>query len=98
MTGDRGSITAEFVAVVPAVMVILACCLGGMRLAGEQLRLQDAAGVAARATARGDPLPATGFTLVRHDRGDLVCVTASATERLGLLGAIGLKGVSCALG
>lgn len=95
---DRGSITAEFVTVMPAVLVILACCLGGLRLAGEQLRLQDAAGLAARAIARGDPAPATGAQIARTDRDGLVCVTASTSERLGILGTIVLKGSGCALG
>jgi len=95
---DRGSITAEFVVVMPAVLVILVCCLGGLRLAAEQLRLQDAAGIAARALARGDPAPVTAARLVRHDRGGLVCVTVSKAEPLGLLGRLELSGSSCALG
>jgi hypothetical protein len=95
---DRGSITAEFVTVMPAVLVILACCLGGLRLAGEQLRLQDTAGLAARAAARGDPMPETGAHLARTDNAGLVCVTASASEGLGLIGSIDLKATGCALG
>lgn len=82
----------------PAVLVILACCLGGLRLAGEQLRLQDVAGLAARAVARGDPAPSTGAQLTRSDREGLVCVTASTSESLGILGSITLRGMGCALG
>lgn len=95
---DGGSVTAEFVTVMPAVLVILACCLGGLRLASEQLSLVDTAGLAARALARGDPAPATGWELARTDRAGLICVTASTSEWLGILGTITLKGVGCALG
>jgi Flp pilus assembly protein TadG len=95
---DRGSVTAEFAVVIPAVIVVLACCLGGMRLAAEQLELQATAAAAARAESRGDAAPATAATIVRADRGDLVCVTASTSTSLGLLGAVDLKATSCALG
>ena len=45
--GDRGSITAEFAAVVPAVMLVLAGSLVCLQLGSQQLRLQDAAAVLA---------------------------------------------------
>ena len=96
--GDRGSVTAEFAVVIPAVIVVLACCLGGMRLAGEQLQLQATAAAAARAVSRGDAAPATAATLQRADRGDLACVTASASAGLGVLGGVTLRATSCALG
>lgn len=82
----------------PAVLVILACCLGGLRLASEQLRLQDMAGLAARAVARGDAPPIGRSLLERNDRDGLVCVTASTSEPLGILGSIRLSGTGCALG
>jgi Flp pilus assembly protein TadG len=96
--GDaRGSVTAEFAAVLPAVMMVMVCCLGGLRVAGEQLQLEGTAAVAARAVSRGDAAPATAATLVRSDRGDLVCVTASTSANLGLLGGLTLTATSCAL-
>jgi hypothetical protein len=99
---DRGSVTAEFVVLVPAVLVVLACCLGGLSLAAEQLRLQDAAAQAARSAARGGGVAVAGSlvpdaSVARHDRGGLVCVTVSASGGLGVLGAIGLDASSCAL-
>ncbi|MES2170793.1 MAG: hypothetical protein V4479_08735 [Actinomycetota bacterium] len=90
--------TAEFAVVIPAVMVVLACCLGGMRLAGEQLQLQATAAAAARAVSRGDAAPTTAATLLRADRGDLVCVTASTSVTLGIIGGLHLEATSCAAG
>ncbi|MCU1513287.1 MAG: hypothetical protein JWO10_377 [Microbacteriaceae bacterium] len=106
---ERGSITAEFATVVPAVLLVLACCLGGMQLAAQQLRLQDAAAVAARSMARGDGAGAAtarasqlvpGASIESSDRGDLACVTASSSGRFagGVLAAIPLTAMSCALG
>jgi hypothetical protein len=99
---DRGSVTAEFVVLVPAVLMVLACCLGGLSLVGAQLRLQDAAAQAARSAARGGGVTVVGTlvpdaSVARHDRGDLACVTVSASGGLGVLGAIGLEASSCAL-
>lgn len=101
---ERGSVTAEFATVAPAVVLVLAFCLAGMQLTAQQLRLQDAAATAARSVARGDSVgPASGLvpgarlTVVR--RGDLVCVTASTNGATasGLLGAIPVGASSCAL-
>ncbi|MDQ1576828.1 MAG: hypothetical protein QOH55_1978, partial [Microbacteriaceae bacterium] len=41
--GARGSVTAEFAAVVPAVLLVLAACLGGIQVVGQQVRMTDAA-------------------------------------------------------
>ncbi|HEY0259223.1 MAG TPA: TadE family type IV pilus minor pilin [Lacisediminihabitans sp.] len=95
--------TAEFAAVVPAVMLVLVCCLGGMQLAGEQLRLQDAAANAARAASRGDGLDIAsqivpGARLATQRREGIVCVRAEIPAAIagGLLGSIGLAASSCA--
>lgn len=94
---DRGSVTAEFAAVVPAVMLVLAAALGGMQLCSQQLRLQDAAAVTARSLARGDPAPAfPGASLSTHRQGDLVCARLSLPPRLPLL--VEVSAQSCALG
>jgi hypothetical protein len=89
----------------PAVVIVLAACLSGMRLAGDQLRVQDAAAVAARAAARGgDPGVASrlvpGSSIERADRDDLVCVRVSlrASDPLGALARVTLTASSCALG
>ena len=72
----------------PAVLLVLAGCVWGLGLAAVQVRIQDAAGIAARAAARGDPV--TGGTVSR--RGDLVC--ARVEEQVA---AVRLVADACAL-
>ncbi|MEP6480453.1 MAG: TadE family type IV pilus minor pilin [Rhodoglobus sp.] len=102
---ERGSVTAEFAVALPAVVLVLACCLSGVQVAGQQLRLQDAAASAARAAARGgDAASASrlvpGAGLTRYTEGDLVCVrlTAASTALVGTIMALTLSATSCALG
>ena len=102
--GDRGSVTAEFAAVVPAVVLLLAIALGGIRLAGEQLQLQSAAQDASRLLARGEPGADARVLLVARDAsvsddesGNLVCVRARAPAALGILVGISLSASACAL-
>jgi Flp pilus assembly protein TadG len=101
---DRGSVTAEFAAVLPAIILVLAVGLGAMQLAGEQLRLQSAAGDAARLIGRGDGGAASiigrispGARFDQASDGDLVCVHATASANLGILGGLTLSATSCAL-
>lgn len=97
--------TAEFAAVVPAVILVLAVALGSLQLAGEQLRLQAAVASAARSLGRGDADAASAVrdvsphaTLVHSMRGDLVCARASVPANLGILVGITLSASACALG
>ncbi len=98
---DRGSATAEFAVALPSVVLVLACCLSGMAVAGQQLRLTDAAALAARTLARGgDPLAlaarvSPGARVSPEADGDLVCVTLTASAE-GLL-PLTLTARSCAL-
>jgi len=81
---ERGSVTAEFAVALPAVVLVLACCIAGVGAAGQQMRLQDAAALAARTLARGgdpDALAerlAPGARVSRSADGDLTCVTLTA--------------------
>jgi len=105
---ERGSVTAEFAAAVPAVILLLACSLVCVQLAGQQVLMQDAAADAARSLGRGDPTTAAaalvgravpGARLAAATAGDLVCATVTATPRgsiAALLGAT-LRARSCAL-
>ena len=104
---DRGSVTAEFATVVPAVVLVLACCLASVQIAGQQLRLQDAAADAARSLSRDDPAAASravravpGALLTRSSSGDLVCarVQARSVSPLGTVLGLTLVARSCALG
>ena len=95
---DRGSAAAEFALAFPAVLGVVALLLGGVQVAGLQVRAQDAAADAARGLGRGDSagtvaarlerqLP--GASLSSSVTGDLRCVhvevaPAGAAAVLGL--------------
>ncbi|MCU1404020.1 MAG: hypothetical protein JWQ43_323 [Glaciihabitans sp.] len=109
-TGDpsRGSVTAEFAAVIPAVLLVLVACLGSLQVAGSQLRLQDAAAGVSRSLARGEaPAVASirlhqlvpGAELTVHTRGDLLCVDATVwpSGGFGQLVHLQLSASSCAM-
>ena len=105
MRGERGSVTAEFAAALPAVVLLLGMALGAFAVGSQAVRLQDAAGLSARALARGDP-PASaegtagalvpGATIERRDRSGLVCVVVTGRAP-GMLSALELQAESCAL-
>jgi hypothetical protein len=101
---DRGAVTAEFAAVLPAVVLVLVCSLGAMQLAAEQLRLQGADAGAARLLGRGDPgarelvlAVNPRATLVVHSSGDLVCADSSAPASFGFLPGLTITASACAL-
>jgi len=101
---ERGSVTAEFAAVVPAVILLLACCLAALQIAGQQLRLQDAAADVSRSIARGggggSEAARVGAAVSVTQNGDLVCTRLSARSRspAGVLLGLTLSASSCALG
>jgi hypothetical protein len=100
---DGGTVTAELAVALPAVVLVLAACLGGLRLGTERLQATDAAALVARAAARGDRTGA--IQAVRGDggtvtgvvrAGDLVCATVRRQSRiLGL--AVPVSARVCAL-
>jgi hypothetical protein len=105
---ERGSVTAEFAAVVPAVLLVLACCLGAIQVVGQQVRLTDAAADAARSLARGDSADraaglvhraVAGASMAPDRRGEFVWVRFSAPSAFGPFAALGLTltAGSCAL-
>lgn len=88
--------TAEFAAVIPAVMLVLAGSMLCLQLASQQLRLQDAAAVTARALARGDAAPSyAGATRTTSHSGDLLCATLRLAARPPVF--VELAAQSCAL-
>lgn len=104
MRDDRGSTTAEFAVVLPAVLMVLALMLGSILLGAQRLMLTSAAAEVARLEARGD-LAAAGARLgslafvsavQRSREGPLHCVTLSASPGAGLLAAIQLSARGCA--
>jgi Flp pilus assembly protein TadG len=101
---DRGSVVAEFAVALPAVAIVVLLGAGALGACATQVRLQDAAADAARLAARGEPdgrarsvvaaaVPGADTVLAR--RGDLVCVTASASAATSV--PIALTATSCAL-
>ena len=108
-SSDRGSVTAEFATVVPAVLLVLACCLGALQVVGQQVRLTDAAADAARSLSRGDSVDRAaglvqravqGASMTPERRGEFVCVDLRAPSSFGAFAAFGLtlRAGSCALG
>jgi hypothetical protein len=107
-SSERGSVAAEFAAVIPAVILILAFGLTSLQLAGQQVRLQDAAADAARILGRGDS-QALAADVARRAAADaritttrpsgLVCVTvaAPAPSPVGTALGLTLTARSCAL-
>jgi hypothetical protein len=105
---DAGSVTAEFAVVLPAVLLVLAGCLGAVQVAGQQVRLTDVAADAARALARGEGADRAaalvrravgGASLGSERRGEFVCARLSAPSAFGPFAAVGLtvSARSCAL-
>jgi hypothetical protein len=90
--------------VLPAIVLVLACCLSALQLAGRQLRLQDAAAGAARSAARGDGVEVAsrlvpGAAAFRWQDGELECVRLTTTAPLlGALLPVELVAASCAPG
>ncbi|MET0713915.1 MAG: TadE family type IV pilus minor pilin [Mycetocola sp.] len=105
---ERGSTAAEFAVAVPVVVLVLACCLGAIQVASQQVRLTDAAADAARTLARGDPLVvaaarvhrvASSAAMSTSMSGDFVCVQLSAPAGFGpaALAGVRVRASGCAL-
>lgn len=94
--------TAEFAVAVPAVLLVLAACLGGLRLGVERIRAVDAAAQVARAAAREESAGRSaaaraGMRVVGLTRRDgLVCAEVrTAVPLLGL--PVPIAATGCAL-
>lgn len=102
---SEGSVTAEFAAIVPAVILVLAVSLSGLHMATQQLQLNEAAASIARSAARGSEsltLAATlvpGATSLLERHGNLICsrVELETQPFSALFGTMTLTATSCAL-
>ncbi len=89
---ERGSVSAEFVMVLPVVVMILGICLGSLALQLERMKLVSVAATISRGLARGEPQEklaelALGHRLAIENRNDLVCARILTVFSLpGLLG------------
>lgn len=93
--------TAELAVAVPAVLLVLAACLGGLRIGAERIRVVDAAAQGARLAAVGEspvgPAGAVGGQVltIRRD-GETVCVVVR--RDVALLGVpVPVQATGCAL-
>jgi Flp pilus assembly protein TadG len=89
---ERGSVTAEFAAALPAVLLCLAFCIGAVQAAAQQARLLGHAASAARLLARGDAPPAapSGTTRSVATEAGLLCVSMSAPSETAGMGVLGM--------
>ena len=72
--GDGGYVTAEAAMVLPVLLIVLAMAVWVLAAVGAQLRCTDAAGVAARAAARGDTAAAV------REAGERVAPSAARVD------------------
>lgn len=101
---DRGSVTAEFAVVLPAVLMVLVLAVGAIMLATQRITLTSAAAEVARLEARGDHAAAQArlagvpshVSVSRATRGPLHCVTLRAAPGAGALSIIQLSSTGCA--
>ncbi|WP_460943520.1 TadE family type IV pilus minor pilin [Okibacterium endophyticum] len=91
--------SAEFAVALPAVVVVLSCCVGAIQVASQQVRLTDAAADAARTLARGDSPDVAaarvarvsgGAALSSSHTGEFVCVSLTAPAAFPAASALGL--------
>jgi Flp pilus assembly protein TadG len=92
--------------VLPAVVLLLACCLGAVQVVAVQVRLTDAAASAARALARGDSAgraaglvsqAVPGASLSQEQRGEFICARATSGVLPGVFARLTVDARSCAL-
>ena len=101
---ERGTVTAEFAVVMPAVLVVLGLAIGGIFIAAHRITLVTLAAEVARLEARGDmdrararlDDAAAGVSVRRERTGPLHCVTLGAHPGGGMLSAIGIESRACA--
>ncbi|MGO1545681.1 MAG: TadE family type IV pilus minor pilin [Gulosibacter sp.] len=104
LRGERGSVAAEFAVAMPAVVLVLTMCIGAVVSGSAYVRVQDAAGEAARLSARGDAaesalsIAGSGAEITTWDSGEFRCATVTAPlQILGMTLSVQAEGTSCAL-
>lgn len=102
---ERGSITAEFALVLPAVIFTLALIIAGISVAALQISYITAAAQIARLDARGDDVLAQQIenqlpqhsTVIKQRDGQLLCVTVQGSGKHGIAKLFHGSARSCAL-
>ncbi|QIM17240.1 pilus assembly protein [Leucobacter insecticola] len=101
---ERGTVTAEFAIVLPAVLIVLGLVVSGVLLAAHRITLVSVAGEVSRAEARGDDAAATAAlgqlgrdVVVEREHPDpLLCVTLISHPVRGILSELGVSARACA--
>ncbi|WP_336660547.1 TadE/TadG family type IV pilus assembly protein [Leucobacter sp. USHLN153] len=101
---ERGTVTAEFAIVVPAVLALLGLVIGAVSLAAQRVALVSITAEAARLEARGDTDAAqevlgrldANATLKRDTIGGLRCLTVRSRLDGGPLAMLAIEARSCA--
>jgi hypothetical protein len=97
---DRGAVTAEFVVVLPAVLMILAISIGSLTAQLERLKLVSIAGMIARAVARDESPEMINSVFARQIEGRelrffnrelITCVEVSRSVNFAGLANFGLR-------
>ncbi|GAB2561592.1 TadE/TadG family type IV pilus assembly protein [Leucobacter ruminantium] len=103
LVGDeRGTVTAEFAIVLPAVVAVLGLVIGGVALSAHRITLVSASAEVARLEARGETAEqrlaelGTGVVVSRSQRDGLHCVELASRPVGGVLSSIAVRGSSCA--
>ena len=97
--------TAEFVIIIPAILLVLGIVIGALMLAAQRVSLVSAAGEIARLEARGDSRIAeqrlqalgSGVSVARENREGLLCITLSGAPKQGILAVLPITGAGCAV-
>lgn len=96
---ERGSVTVEAAVALSALVLVLTFCLAALAAMVAQVRIVDAAGVAARLAARGDPdaaraaalrLAPAGSDLSISESGELLTVRVTGPAAGSLLPGVHL--------
>lgn len=87
MKSSKGSVTAEFVMVIPVVVMILCITLGSLSIQLERMKLVSVAASISRGVGRGEPIGKLQFLLdgrllTFKNTGELICAEVSARFRL----------------
>jgi hypothetical protein len=92
-SSEYGAVTAEFVMLLPVMLMIIGITLGSLSLQFERMKLVSIAATISRAIARGEPEEKVmiflgGLTLSFENTTELIC--AKVSKQLNLPGLPGL--------
>jgi Flp pilus assembly protein TadG len=82
-SSERGAVTAEFVMVLPVVVMILGVTLGSLAIQLERMKLVSVAATVSRAVARGEPetkleILTFGRKVTFKNTAEMICAEVSA--------------------